>query len=490
MKNKGIRYLTTAIVFGFTTLLLFQERILFGYEIPESSEPKVADNEDVKFLQRVSAGVATLSSHAKKGIVFVSIEKVVKMSPFGGQGNPFEFFFGPGFQMPNQGQQPPEQKQQGLGSGFFIDLAKGYILTNNHVIEDADQIHLKLANGKSYEGKVVGRDQNTDVAVVQIQGKFDTSGLESLGLGDSDKVKVGEFCIAAGAPFGLESSISLGSVSAIGRGSLSITQLGNFIQTDAAINPGNSGGPLLNTSGEVIGINTAIFSKSGAYNGIGFAIPANIVRTIATQLINKGKVERGFLGIELSDVDPELAEGLGLKKGTNGILIQSVGPGTPAEKGGLEAGDVVTKVDGATVENGSEFRSKIGLKKPGTQVSLTLIRNKREISKTVTLGAFQDAEKEAPSTPSNSDLGLAVSDASDALRKKFRFLSQSGAVVTKIEENSPAQEAGLKPGDVIVTVNTERVSGAKDFIKLTKGQKRFHVRVERQGRFLFLRVAY
>ena len=323
---------------------------VYAYELPKGGRAPL-DQEAVSHIAKISKGISTIASHAQKGVVFVSVSKTIKGLPFN-YVNPFDFFFGDPFR--GGGGQPdraPEQRQEGVGSGFFVDLDKGYILTNNHVIEGADEIHLKLANGLSYDGKVVGRDKNTDVAIVQITDeKFKRRDLVALSLMEnSDSVEVGELAIALGAPFGLEASISLGVVSAIGRGNLSITALGNFIQTDAAINPGNSGGPLLNTKSEVIGVNTAIYSKSGGYNGIGFAIPANLVREVANQLINKGKVERGYLGVILSEIDPQFTEELGIPEGTKGVLIRSVEPDSQAAKAGMEAGDVVTAVDGRAV---------------------------------------------------------------------------------------------------------------------------------------------
>ena len=253
-----------------TTLLMpFQG---FSYEIPRApANTNVSSN--IKALQQMSEGISELAANANKAVVFVSISKTIKGMPFG-EINPFEFFFGPQFRGHPRGQ-APERKQKGVGSGFIIDLKKGLILTNNHVIEGADEISLKLANGETYDGKVLGRDKNTDVAVVKIKDKkYNRKGLGVLNLADSKKTKVGQFVIALGAPFGLEASLSFGVISALGRGNLQITNLGNFIQTDAAINPGNSGGPLLNMDGQVIGINTAIYSRSGSSAGIGFAVPA------------------------------------------------------------------------------------------------------------------------------------------------------------------------------------------------------------------------
>ncbi|NDA64023.1 MAG: hypothetical protein EBX50_18650, partial [Chitinophagia bacterium] len=277
---------------------------IFAYSLPSNSE-KPLNDENIVALQKISKGVSTVAKHAEKAVVFVSVYKTVRGLP-PGMIDPFEFFFGnPG--MPRRGEPKQQRREEGLGSGFIIDLNQGYIMTNNHVVQDADEIQLKFPNGDTHEAKIVGRDPNTDIAIVQIKERsFNKNGLSQLVLGNSDDVDVGDFAVAVGAPYGLEASVSFGIISAIGRGSLSITQMGNFIQTDAAINPGNSGGPLLNATGQVIGVNTAIYSRSGGYNGIGFAVPSNLARRIAEQLIGGGKVTRGYIGVGLQPIDSEL----------------------------------------------------------------------------------------------------------------------------------------------------------------------------------------
>jgi serine protease Do len=457
-----------------------------AYEIPQSTPPRLFGNE---ILKQISDGVSAVADHANRGIVFVSVEKVVKGMPFGGI-DPFEFFFGP--QMGRKRPQMPEQRQKGLGSGFFIDLNKGYILTNNHVIDEADEISLKLSNGKTYAGKVVGRDKNTDIAVVEITDKkYSREGVVALSLSDSDKVRVGDLCVAVGAPFGLEASVSLGVVSALGRDSLSITEIGDFIQTDAAINPGNSGGPLLDGGGEVIGMNTAIFSKSGGYNGIGFAIPANIVRTIANQLIKDGKVERGYLGVLMSEVDTDLAKELGVPAGEKGVLLRQVTQDSPAGKAGLRDGDVILEMDGRKIQGSSHLRNYIGLQKPGQTVKLVLIRDKKKQNISVKLGSFDEAEKSGQQGPKGDDnkgggFGFDLSNVNENLRSKYGFKARQGAVVTQVYQGSAAQEAGIEEGDVIVRVGDQAVSSSQQFYKIAKGRKKIFVRIERQGQFLFV----
>ncbi len=468
-----------------------------GYRLPEGGG-KVAE-EAGQELQKLSKGLSAISRRASQAVVFVSIEKAMPNQPMG-MIDPFEFFFGPGGRgMPGmpQGKAPRggkrAPKQEGLGSGFFVDLEKGYVLTNNHVVEGADEIHLKLADGQTYEGKVVGRDANTDLAVVQVKdSKFKRQGLAALTLGDSDDVSVGEIVIALGAPFGLEASVSMGVVSAVGRGALDIAKMGNFIQTDAAINPGNSGGPLLNTQGQVVGINTAIFSRSGGYAGIGFAVPSAIVRQVAEQLINDGKIQRGYIGCGLSnDLDPEMAQELGLPEGVQGALVSEVVRGGPAQKAGIEAGDLITSINGKPVRNASDLVNTVGLMRPGTSVEAAVYRNGKKKNVTIRISNFPDENTLAQQETSSDSLypfGMKLAPVSPALAKQFRFESKSGAVVIETDDQGGAAEAGLEPGDVIVGVGVTKVGSPKDFAAAAKGKERILVRVEREGKFLFVKI--
>jgi serine protease Do len=476
------RVLRMAIVAGFCVIT---QTSALAYDIPKSK--KLVESEDVEILNKISKAVSTVAQASNRAIAFVSVSKTVKGMPFPSM--PFEFFFGPG--APNQrGGKMPDQKQQGLGSGFVIDLSKGYVLTNNHVVADADEISLKLANGQTYEAKVVGKDKNTDVAVVQIKDQnFSRKDLGELTLADSDQVRVGDFVIALGAPFGLESSLSFGTVSALGRGSLSITELGDFIQTDAAINPGNSGGPLLNTYGEVIGINTAIFSKSGAYNGIGFAIPANLVRTVAEQLINEGSIKRGFLGVQLrGSVDPETAKDMGLPENTKGALVAGVEPSGPAAKAGFEPGDVIVELNGKAVEDDIELRNRIGLMKPGSKVNVKIFRNGKKKDISATLANYQD-NSGLPDEEVKSDskpFGMSLSNITRQAKEQYGIRSSQGALVTQVEPDSSADRAGIQPGDVIVKVNNSDVKDPKDFIRQISDKQRVYLRIEREGREQFV----
>lgn len=457
-------------------------------------------------LQKLSKGVATIAERANEAIVFVSVYKTVQGMPFD-MIDPFDFFFGPnggggridprGRGRPNGRQAPPQKREGGLGSGFFFDLNKGYILTNNHVVQDADEIQLKLANGESYEGKIVGRDKNTDIAVVQVKEQsFNRKGLGELDFGDSDKLAVGDFVVALGAPYGLEASLSFGVVSAVGRGNLDITKYGNFIQTDAAINPGNSGGPLLDMSGNVIGINSAIYSRTGSYNGIGFAVPANLAVKVGEQLINEGRVQRGYLGVALQPLDPELHKSLGLPRDVTGSLVARVVKNGPADRAGLRAGDVITGLDGRIVKADSDVVNAIGLMKPGTKSELMIYRDGKKKTLTVTVARWPDEMNDGadnsrgqaqPGQGTNVPFGLSVAKITSQLRQQFKIESETGIVVMDVKPDSPAARAGLQSGDVIIQANNKMVKDPATFARICKDpSKRMLLRIERSGQYFFV----
>lgn len=492
----------------FLLSLAFLANSAFAYDLPPPDANR-KPSENVELLQKISAGVSELSQEAGKGVVLISVSKIIKGRPYY-EIDPFDFFFGPRFRQPDPGtqdqEQPKQRQQSGVGSGFFVDLDKGYIITNNHVVEDADEIDVKLANGETYQAKVLGKDSNTDVAVVQIKdAKFNRKGLTQLAPGNSDEVHVGDFVIALGAPFGLEFSQSFGAVSAVSRGNLNISSLGNYIQTDAAINPGNSGGPLVDMKGTVIGMNTAIFSRTGAYAGIGFAVPSNLVRDIALQLINKGKVARGYLGLRLSqDLDEELQTALNLPKGTHGALVGKVERGTPAAKGGLESGDVITAVNGKAIASGQELSNTVGLMQPGSKVTVTYFRGGKQRTTEIQLASYgdaptlagQDAEDGSGSVEKGSkefnDAGLKL-EALDRrkhaqLIEKFGIESTHGVLVTDLDPQSKIRTSGIRPGDVLLKANNIELKSAKDFMEVYKSSKKILVQLERRGTFLFASI--
>jgi len=502
----------TMIVAMIVTMLSSTQNAVAAYTMKKTMAPHTGD-ENLQTLQKLSKGVATIAQRANEAIVFVSVYKTVQGMPFD-QVDPFEFFFGPngpGGQggpldpqnprgrggRPNGRGEAPQRREGGLGSGFFFDLEKGYILTNNHVVQDADEIQLKLANGETYEGKIVGRDKNTDIAVVQVKDKsFNKKGLGELDFGDSDKMSVGDFVVALGAPYGLEASLSFGVVSAIGRGNLDITKLGNFIQTDAAINPGNSGGPLLDMSAHVIGINTAIYSRTGSYNGIGFAVPANLGRRVAEQLINEGRVPRGYMGVALQAIDPELHKSLGLAREVTGSLVARVVKGGPGDKGGLQPGDVIVALNSKPVKTDSDIVNTIGLMKPNTKAEMTIIREGKKKNLTVTVEKWpeefdeqgnvqgdQGSAKPGKATP----FGMSVSKVSPNLRERYRFESETGVVITEVKPDSPAARAGLQPGDVILQANNKAIRDTDAFAQSSKDpSSRMLLRIERSGQYFFV----
>ncbi len=441
---------------------------------------------DTEILKKISDSLAKIAEASKKALVFISVSKTTR-----GQQtvDPFEFFFGGdgGRQAPM-----PSQRQEGFGSGFFVDLDKGYILTNNHVVENADKITLKLADGKTYDGKIVGNDRDTDVAVVQvIDSKFSRNALTALVLDDSDKTSIGSFAVALGAPFLLETSITFGIVSATGRGNLSLTKMGNFIQTDAAINPGNSGGPLVNMDGKVIGINSAIYSQSGAYAGVGFSIPSNIARRIATSLINGGSFQKGYIGIAYEPLREEWLASLDLPKRTKGIIIGEVAPDGPAAQAKLEANDVVVAVDGQDLSP-ENLSSLIGLKDPGTKVMLTIYRRGKKMDMPVVIGTSPvvaankgAAAKKAASPVSNKAyelFGFELTPVDQKLQGQFGFMSKSGLVITQLEPTSPAWRANLRIGDVVLSVNGHRITSLRDFENARRDRKTILIQVESKGR--------
>jgi serine protease Do len=346
----------------------------------------------------------------------------------------------------------------GQGSGFIISK-DGYILTNNHVVGDADKVTVKLLDGREFTAKTIGTDVHSDVAVIKIDGKD----LPMLQMGDSDTLEVGEWVVAIGNPFGLSHTLTVGVVSAKGRSSVGIADYENFIQTDAAINPGNSGGPLVDLDGRVVGMNTAIFSRNGGYMGIGFAIPINMAKAIKDQLIQTGSVTRGYLGIVIQDLTPELAKSFGLKD-NQGILVSQVSEDSPAAKAGLKQGDVIVEFAGKPVEKVGAFRNGVALKAPGSKEELTVLRSGKRKTFSITIGKLPDGELADAGTPHSLEkLGLTVQTLTPELARQFGFQVEKGVVVTQVTPGSEAALAGINPGAVILEVNRKPVSNTEEF---------------------------
>ena len=374
---------------------------------------------------------------------------------------------------------------QGLGTGVIVDTS-GHILTNNHVVGEGDEITVRLGDERTFRAKLIGKDERSDLAVI----KIDASNLTPARLGDSDNLKIGEWVVAAGNPFGLDNTITAGIVSAKGRSIMGGGQYEDFIQTDAAINPGNSGGPLVDLEGKVVGINTAIFSRSGGYMGIGFAIPITMARRVMNSLISSGKVVRGWLGVGIQNLSPELAESF-QQQTLEGALVGHVEANGPAAKGGFRQGDIIVAVNGDKVKNVNQLRNYIAGLVPGETLSAEVIRAAKNVTLKATVGELPAAtEKEAPVVEdSANDFGMVVENLTAELKQRLRTNRSSGVVVTEVRPGSPAQRAGIQNGDVVVSVNDRPVDDLGSFKSLTKSKKGVRMVVETQGmeRFVFLK---
>lgn len=431
-----------------------------------------------------------LVEDAAPGVVNISTSRTIQRGGpaghgFGGQELPeiFRHFFGDSFSMPpGGGSQGRSQERQSLGSGFVIS-ADGYVLTNAHVVQDADEILVRLNDRRELTAELIGSDSQTDVALL----KIDANNLPVLNLGDSDELRVGEWVAAIGSPFGFDYSVTAGIVSAINR-TLPRDAYVPFIQTDVAINPGNSGGPLFNLQGEVVGINSQIFTRSGGFMGLSFAIPINVAMDVADQLREDGQVSRGWLGVMIQPVSRDLAESFGMDEAI-GALIADLDPEGPAAQGGLQAGDVVVEVNGEEVDRSSTLPRLIGRVAPGREVELTLMRDGEQVTETVELGNWPDSE--AAQRPSSSNdqarLGVSVAEIDEATRERLNI--SGGVEVRQVEANSVAAQAGLRPGDVLVSIDHRSVSSADELLRIVEelpSDRAIPLRLYRDGRSLFV----
>jgi serine protease Do len=356
------------------------------------------------------------------------------------------------------------QRQNGLGSGFIIDR-NGTILTNYHVVDGAQKISVTLSDGKSYDAKVIGKDQKTDIAVIKIDAGHD---LPAVTMGDSDRLEVGEWVMAIGNPFGLDHTVTSGIVSAKGR-QIGAGPYDNFIQTDASINPGNSGGPLLNLRGEVVGINTAIFSQSGGNIGIGFAIPTNSIKEVLPQLRDKGKVVRGYLGTTVQKITPEIADSLGIKD-RHGALVAEVMKGSPAERAGIKTGDVIVEFNNKEIKDSSDLPAMVARVAPGTSVPLKVLRDGKDISLPIAVGEMK--ENEVVASGGEGGLGLTVQPVTPEIAENLGINRTDGVVITNVTPGGAADEAGLREGDLITQVNRNPVKNLADYNReMAKSEK-------------------
>jgi serine protease Do len=442
----------------------------------ESLKLKV-DESSLKRSDRLTASFGTVVRKVTPAVVQVTVSKKASNVAFGpGEMPPgmdlFERFFN-GERSNNRrspGMKPlPQPRQHGAGSGVIV-AEDGYILTNNHVVEGADDVTVKLDDGREFKAKVKGRDPKTDIAVLKIEAKE----LPSLEIADSDAVEVGDVVLAIGNPFDIGQTVTMGIVSAKGRGNLGL-DYEDFIQTDAAINPGNSGGALVDSEGRLIGINTAILSRTGANNGIGFAVPMSIAKNVMEDLVKDGHVTRGFLGVSIQDVTPAIAKKFDLKD-EKGALVADVSKDSPAEKAGLKDGDVIVEYNDKAVRDSRSLRLMVAKTPPGTKIPVKVLRDGDEKSLNVTLKALPESKelagKDSSDTKSEALQGVAVSSIDEKARKNFELPKDlQGAVVTEVAPDSAAHTAGLQPGDVITEINRKTVKDAEDAVRLTESPK-------------------
>jgi len=475
-KISGARALIFAVAIAAAMGIGFEFR---GFASPEPAQSQ-AQLPSPQDLSRAFIGVA---KQIKPAVVNIDVvEKSKRASVQLPEGFP---------QIPGFGQQP--RRQRGTGSGVIIS-ADGYILTNNHVAGDAEQINVKLADGREFKARVVGKDSETDLAVV----KIDAPNLSFARLGDSDRLEQGEWVIALGSPFGLSQTMTAGIVSATGRDLGRVGgQFTNFIQTDASINPGNSGGPLINMRGEVVGINTLIFSQTGTSSGIGFAIPSNLATKIYAQLIKNGKVTRGYLGVSLQPISPSIAKSVGYN-GTDGALVADLPRNySPAGNAGLRSGDVIVEFDGKRVTSPKQLTEMVADTPVGKATELKYVRDGRAETATIKLGERppRDDEEVQPERGSPEEegvkLGISISNLTAEMAREMKLRVPTGVVVQNVQPDGPAAEAGIQAGDVIHRINRTPVTNRQDYIRAMsslRGDKEITLQISRGGQMTFISV--
>jgi serine protease Do len=452
----------------------------------------------VDILSQLSDAQSEVAAVATPSVVNISTTRVIKSGDNGAfdlfDDPVFRRFFGEQVPRPNI---PKEHKEQSLGSGVIVS-GDGYIITNNHVIEKAEEIKVLLLNKKDYKARVIGADPKTDIAVIKIEA----AGLPALPWGDSTRLRVGEIVFAIGNPFGLNQTVTMGVISAVGRANVGIADYEDFIQTDAAINPGNSGGALINARGELIGINTAILSRTGGYQGIGFAVPSSMARQVMDSLVKYKKVVRGWLGVSIQEVTSDLAEEFGVKE-LKGALVSGVMKGSPAEAAGIKQGDILLRYNGKDVEDTGHLRNMVSQTPVGTSVTIKLLRQKKEVEVEVKVIELSKKTEETPSG-SNADQneeqedqsailsGIVVRELTPDLARRFGYnAGDKGVVVVKIDTESRLFEAGIRPGDLILQVNqknTETLSEYKKAAARIKSKDRVLLLVRRKGQDLYVTV--
>ncbi|MCG3111572.1 MAG: DegQ family serine endoprotease [Candidatus Manganitrophus sp. SB1] len=486
MKGRKFFVSTSLLLFGLILGSLLTSHLDFfslgqAVEIHREGAPlQVAVPPDDLFID--------IAKRVTPAVVNISTTRVVKGreddDPFN---DPFfRRFFG---DRPFDRQGPPRQRRsQGLGSGVIVDPS-GIIITNNHVVENADEVEVLLGDKREFKGKVIGSDPKSDLAIV----KIDAEDLPTVPWGDSKQLQVGEYVLAIGNPFGLNQTVTMGIVSAVGRANVGIADYEDFIQTDAAINPGNSGGALVNRRGELVGINTAIFSRTGGYMGIGFAVPSEMAKSIKESLVRTGKVTRGWLGVSIQEVTPQLAKEFGLKE-SKGALVSDVLPDSPAEAAGIQRGDILLAIDGKEVESTAQLRKWVAGTAVGKKIRLTLFRDKKE--KEIELSPGEQPQEVAQAGGEGAEAetsalkGAQVRNLTpEAAREMNLPKGLEGVVISRVEAGSLAEEAGLRAGDVILEVNRTAVRNTREYEKALSGLKKEQsalLLVHRGGNTLFL----
>jgi len=444
----------------FRSSLLFLTALFLSAGISSSdiaaAREKAISPESVKTLSGLSEALADVADAVRPAVVNISTTSVVNMedSPYGDMFNDpfFRHFFGDGHPGMKR-----KYKSSALGSGVIVN-ENGFILTNNHVVKGADEIKVILYDKREFKGKVVGTDPRTDLSVVKIEA----TNLPTLTLGDSSKLKTGDVVLAIGNPFGLNQTITMGIVSAVGRSNIGLADFEDFIQTDAAINPGNSGGALVNGRGELVGINTAIFSTSGGYMGIGFAIPSDMAKSVMDSIIKHGKVIRGWLGVSIQNLTPDLAKSLGIKE-TEGALIAGVENSSPADKAGLKRGDLITEMNGKKITDATALRNVVASMAPGAKADIKIIRSGKELTITAALGEYKEKKIVKKTAYNNAFKGVTVQELTPSLRDKLNLPEgMAGVVVTDIASDSPSQGL-LQVNDVIEEMNRKAVRSAQEY---------------------------
>ena len=427
----------------------------FGHSSYTYAGESGISQQSIDMLTKMGQAMAEIAEAVKPAIVNISTTRTMKVqervNPF--FNDPFfKKFFGDQFKTPR------ERKTISLGSGVIVD-SKGYILTANHVVQGAEEINVTLSDKKEFKGTIIGTDAKSDIAVI----KIDTDHLQTIKWGDSDKLRVGETVLAIGSPYGLSQTVTMGIVSAVGRANVGIAEYEDFIQTDAAINPGNSGGAMVNVKGELVGINTAIFSTSGGYQGIGFAVPSNMANIVMQSLIKNGKVIRGWLGVSVQVITPELSKQFNLKE-EKGALVGDVIEGGPAGEAGIQRGDVIIEYDGKKIDEPYQLRNMVANTTPGKDVELKIIKESRTETKKVTIDE-PPAEILKPSTSGYNNFlkGVTVQDLSTEIYSSLNLPKRlKGVIVSDIDEDSPSAMA-LTQGDVIQEINRQKITDIKDY---------------------------